>query len=59
MEGKEMSIEEIKVGDCILFENQYGKVNRIKGDKALCRFYGYTKWCPLKELIKRKQDFGK
>jgi hypothetical protein len=54
-----MNIEEIKEGDCILFEDQYGKVNRIKGDKALCRFYGYTKWCPLKELIKRKQDFGK
>lgn len=50
-----MSIEEIKVGDCILFENQYGKVNRIKGDKALCRFYGFTKWRKIEELVHAKE----
>ncbi|MBQ7404203.1 MAG: hypothetical protein IJW05_12290 [Lentisphaeria bacterium] len=50
-----MSIEEIKEGDCILFENQYGKVNRIKDDNALCRFYGYTKWCPIAELVRSER----
>lgn len=51
-----MNMEEIKEGDCILFENQYGKVDKIKGDKALCRFYGFKKWVEIVNLIKRKRN---
>lgn len=54
-----MSIEEIKEGDCVLFENQYGKVDKIKGDKALCRFYGVKKWVEIADLIKQKRDLRK
>ena len=47
-----MSIEEIKVGDGIKFQNRYGKVCKINGEKALCRFFGFSKWVLIAELVK-------
>jgi hypothetical protein len=47
-----MNNEEIKVGDGIKFQNRYGKVCKINGEKALCRFFGFSKWVEIRELVK-------
>lgn len=52
-----MNIEEIKVGDGIKFENRHGKVCKLDGERALCRFYGYTMWVPTKELVKKEWKY--
>lgn len=50
-----MSIEEIKVGDGIKYQNRYGKVCKINGEKALCRFFGFSKWVEIASLIKSEK----
>ena len=53
-----MNIEEIKVGDYVIYEDRRGCVNKINGDKALCRFFGYTKWLKIKDLVKTEKWKG-
>ena len=47
-----MNNEEIKVGDGIKYQKRYGKVCKINGEKALCRFFGFSKWVEIKDLVK-------
>lgn len=55
-----MSIEEIKVGDYVRFEDLHGRVNKIENERVLCRFYGFTKWVPIAEIYPSEAgNFGK
>lgn len=53
-----MNMEEIKVGDYVIYEDRRCCVNKINGDKALCRFFGYTKWLKIKDLVKTEKWKG-
>jgi hypothetical protein len=55
---EEMNTEEIKVGDYVIYEDRRGCVNKINGDKALCRFFGYTKWLKIEDLVKTEKWKG-
>lgn len=55
-----MEEKELKIGDYVTFDERFGRVNKIKNGNALCRFFGFTKWIPIKDLKPAKEgDYKK